>query len=706
MANNLLRNLLRIVTLLPMLAGATSVPRFVFVKHAVMGGSHYAYTEAQSDAQNERHFSPNSALCLYDPAKPGDHVETLLEDKTGEIRDPDVSWSGQQILFAWKKSLNEDDYHLYEMDVATRKIRQLTSGPGVADYEACYLPDGDIIFNSTRCVQTVDCWWTEVSNLYRCNRDGQFIRRLTFDQVHDNFPTITWDGTILYTRWEYNDRGQIYTQPLFQMNPDGTGQAGFYAGNSWFPTTIIHARGIPHSQKVVAIATGHHSTQPGKLILIDPAKGREENEGVQLIAPVRDTPAAKIDSYGQDGELFAYPYPLSETEFLVSYNPDGKKNFKNFGIYHITIDGEKELLVSDPALPCNRPVPLVARPRIPPRPSYVDYRRTEGTYYVQDVYAGPGLKGVPRGTIKTLRVIALDFRAAGIGENSNGGPGGGALISTPVAIGNGTWDPKTILGDATVQPNGSAFFRVPARTPVYFQMLDDKNRMVATMRSWTTLQPGENAACVGCHETKNSTPILRSATLYNGVPQVLRPFYGPPHGFSFPRDVQPILDRRCVICHNDKHKLPLISNPIADDAAKRNWSTAYLSLTHANTRQRNRFTGDPNHAVVNWIGTQSAPPMLPPYSAGSAKSKLITQLEAGHGKLKLTREEMDKLEAWIDLGVPFCGDYREANAWSKDEVARYDRYLSKRIRLATEEKNAITDLLKPPDRFGQTGSPR
>jgi hypothetical protein len=667
------------------------VPRFVFVKHAVMGGSHYAYTEGQSDAQAESHFDPGAALCVFDPAK---GVETLLEDKTGVIRDPDVSWDGKRILFAWKKSRHEDDYHLYEMEAATRKVRQLTFGLGVADYEGCYLPDGDIIFNSTRCVQTVDCWWTEVSNLYRCDKDGKRIRRLTFDQVHDNFPTMTPDGQILYTRWEYNDRGQIYTQPLFQMLPDGTAQGAFYGENSWFPTTILHARGIPGSQKVVAIATGHHSRQPGKLILIDPSKGREENAGAQLIAPVRETPAVKKDAYGQDGELFAYPYPLSETEYLVSYNPDGWAKKNNFGIYYVTMDGRKELLVADATVPCNRPVPLAARMEIPPRPTQVDYRRTDGTCYVQDVYAGPGLKGVARGTVKTMRVVALDFRPAGIGSNGNGGPGGGALVSTPVAIGNGAWDPKIILGDADVRADGSVFFRAPARVPFYFQLLDGKNRMVASMRSWMTLQPGENAACVGCHETKNSAPVVAAA--YTSAPQTLRPFYGPARGFSFPREIQPILQRRCVGCHNEKHKFPLTGAEVLDEPAKRRWSTAYLTLTHADIKKKKAYTGDANHPVVNWISAQSAPPMLPPYSAGSAKSKLIEQLEAGHNRVKLTREETDKLQAWIDLSVPYCADYREANAWNDKDRQKYDRYQSKRDRLADEDKAAIAELLRVP----------
>ncbi len=683
-------------------------PRLVFAKHYNMGGSHYAYTEGQSDAQAERHFVAGSALCLLEMRGTHGEVTTLLDDPCGVIRNPDVSYDGKRILFAWKKSELQDDYHLYEMDVASRRVRQLTFGLGVADYEGAYLPNGDILFNSTRCVQTVDCFWTEVSNLYACDRDGRCLRRLTFDQVHDNFPTVTDDGRVLYTRWEYNDRGQIYPQPLYQMNADGTGQTEFYGNNSWFPTSIVHARGIPGTAKALAIATGHHSRQPGKLIVIDPAKGRQEAEGVQLVAPVRKTEAVKVDAYGQDGELFQYPYPLSQTEYLVTYHPlgweaqrlDGGKSKKReqngsvvprFGIYFMTMDGRRELLASDPELPCNQPVPIAQRPVSRMRPSVVDYAKADGTCYVQDVHAGPGIAGVARGVVKTLRVVTLDFRPAGIGFNHSHGPGGGALSSTPVSIGNGCWDPKIILGDATVRADGSAFFSVPARTPVYFQLLDEKGRMVQTMRSWTTLQRGENQSCVGCHEHKNSAPPPSHKTLaFKAGPETLRPFHGAPRGFSFAREIQPILDRLCVKCHNGK-TLDLTAAEVLDPVAKRKWSKAYLSLTHASQTppggflpDRRDLRGNADHPVVNWVSAQSAPPMLPPYPAGSNKSKLMEMLDKGHHDVKLTREEMDKLAAWIDLGVPFCGDYLEANAWTDDEKQKYQRYAEKRKRLERE----------------------
>ncbi|MBL7223689.1 MAG: hypothetical protein ISS72_07540, partial [Candidatus Brocadiae bacterium] len=302
--------------------------RIVFTKHYDLGGSHYAYTEGQSDAQAERHFRPGTALCVLDlSAGLTGKVATLVDDKGGVIRDPDVSFDATRVLYAHKKDLNKDDYHLYEYHLATGKTRQITRGLGMADYEGCYLPNGHIVFNSSRCVQTVDCWWTEVSNLYTCDGDGRYLRRLSFDQVHTNSPTVTADGRVIYTRWDYSDRGQIYPQALFQMNPDGTNQQSLYGNNSWFPTTILHARGIAGSQKIVCVFSGHHSRQKGWLGILDPRRGREEADGAQLIAPVRETKPVHVDSYGQSGDQFQYPYPLDERHYLVTFKPVGARHF-------------------------------------------------------------------------------------------------------------------------------------------------------------------------------------------------------------------------------------------------------------------------------------------------------------------------------------------------------------------------------------------
>ncbi len=702
--------------------------RIVFTKHFNMGGSHYAYTEAVSDGVAERHFKPGSALCMMNVSKGDARVDVLLKDEGGVIRDPDVSYDGKRILFAWKKSDRGDDYHLYEMDIATRKIRQLTSGAGVADYEGCYLPNGDIVFSSTRCIQAVDCWFTEVSNLYICDKDGKYIRRLGFDQVHTNYPQVLDDGRVIYTRWDYNDRGQLFPQPLFQMNMDGTGQTEFYGNNSWFPTTIMHARGIPGTQKVVALISGHHCRQRGKLGIIDVTKGRQEAAGVQLIAPVRETRPDRVDSYGQGGDQFQYPYPINEREFIVGFAPlegdprgnrepkDRSRDFQSanwfeydyphFGIYYMDIDGNRELLAIDAEVSCNQPVLVMTRPVLRVRASQVDYRKPTGSYYVQNVYYGPGLEGVPPGTVRKLRVVAIEYRPAAMGGNDNQGPAGSAMVSTCVSTKNGTWDVKKVLGEADVYADGSAFFEVPARTPVYFQLLDATNQVVQTMRTWSTLMPGENASCIGCHEDKSSVPPsgYRPGTLAMkaGV-QKLKPFYGAERGFSFVKEIQPILDKNCIRCHSDRDMAKAVisgrsvnrdkeqvvpADPgksfsllgaTADTGGGRRWSDAYLVLTQ---------NGKPND-IVRWLNVQSVPPMIPPYMAGSAKSRLLTMLREGHKQVKLSQEELDKIACWIDLLVPYCGDYAEANCWGSGDIERYARSCAKREKYDNLELDAV-----------------
>ena len=704
-------------------------PAIVFTKHFSLGGSHYAYTEDLSDsAYPEREksnpdYRMGASLCLLHLNTDGTaRVETLYEAPNGVIRDPDVSYDGKRVLFSCRTSNHDDDFHLYEIDIETRAVRQLTDGLGYADYEGIYLPNGDLLFNSTRCIQIVDCWWTDVSNLYTANNDGNNIRRVSFDQVHTNFPTVMEDGRVIYTRWDYNDRGQLYPQPLLQMNPDGTAQTELYGNNAWFPTTLLHSRGIPGTNKIISIASGHHSHQRGKLCIIDPTKGRQEAEGIQLIAPIRMTKAVRVDAYGQDGDQFQYPYPLNERQYLVTYSPYGgnRRYQKHYALYFMDIDGNRELLVSDPEISCNQSIPLAARSLPHTRPSQVNYAKDEGTYYVQDIYTGPGLAGVERGSIDKLRVVALDFRAAGVGHNSNQGEAGGALVSTPIATGNGSWDPKIVLGEAKVHEDGSALFKVPARTPVYFQAIDKNGHVAQTMRSWSTLQPGEFFSCVGCHEDKNQAPPAlnkNTQAMLQGT-EALAPFHGVHGGFSFTQYVQPILDKHCIQCHDNQDALgkmlagkqpgaktggtvysnrkpfSLKGDSIEDDVAGRYWSEAYLALTNSQWKEKRGVTaqGYPNQ-LVNWITTQSRPDMLPPYHAGSAKSELMTLLREGHGDTKLNQAELDMIACWIDLGVPFCGDYTEAAAWDEREKATYERALDKRRKMEALDRESIRAIL-------------
>ena len=256
------------------------------------------------------------------------------------------------------------------------------------------------------------------------------------------------------------------------------------------------------------------------------------------------------------------------------------------------------------------------------------------------------------------------------------------------------------MGTVDVNPDGSAFFKVPCRTPLYFQALDENNRVVQTMRSWSTLQPGETQSCVGCHEHKNTVPIAShpvSMAMNTGI-QKIEPEGIGDRCFSYIKEVQPIWDAHCISCHDGvKSKLSLKGElKVVDQQTKRKFSDSYLNLTHARqmTRDNDSWQGDAHHPEVNWISNLSEPTLLAPYFAGSNTSNLIKRLENGHGGCKLSKEEIETIALWIDLCVPFIGDYQEANNWTQEEKEYYTYYEKKRETSRAAEKENIRQYLQ------------
>ena len=695
----------------PLLARTRQV---IFVRHQNMGNMNFAYTEYTRWEGNKY-----GGLFRLD-LDTGAVTELITTEKGGTIRDPALSYDAKRLLLAWRKDTDgHRDYSVYEMELASGKTRLITGADTYgASYEPLYLPDGNIMFNSSRIVQTVDCAGPDVSNLFICDKDGRYARRIGFDQVHTLAPMVMDDGRVIYMRWDYNDRSQVYTQAIFQMNPDGTAQTEYYGNNTFEPTNFFHPRGIPGTAKIMCLIGGHHTPQSGKLVVVDPSKGRQGTDGLIEIPQGRKPPYEKTDMYAKQGGHCCYPFPLDEKSLLVSYDPlayhrrkkdgtqmpDDVKDYVRFHLYYMTTDGRREILTADHRISSLKAIPVMPRKTPVARPSVVDYRKKTGTYFMQDIYHGPGLKGVRRGTIKKLRVVELRFREMDVGANGTSGEGGSAGVVTPIAIGTGSWDVKVILGDATVYADGSAMFEVPARTPVYFQALDAKNQSVQTMRSWSTLMPGETFSCVGCHEDKNEAPQVRKTVslAMKAGPQKLKPFYGPPKGFSFPKQIQPILDKHCIKCHKvggKAAKYLLTSEAVHYKRSQRNWARSYLTLTGTPDRKRelHEERGRANE-IVNWINNSSEPTMIPPRHGGSTRSKLLLMNDPKASpcpaSIKLSREELDMLAAWIDMVVPYCGDYVEANAWSEDAMRR----AKKRIALNKEAREIdlrnIRDYIK------------
>ena len=111
---------------------------------------YYAFDE------NHKLYTTGSTLCKLN-IKTGD-LDVLLHDEDGTFRDPQIHYDGKRLIFSYRKG-GAEHFHLYETDTDGSYLKQLTSGP-YSDIEPTYLPDGDIIFVSTRC----ECWMKRIES--------------------------------------------------------------------------------------------------------------------------------------------------------------------------------------------------------------------------------------------------------------------------------------------------------------------------------------------------------------------------------------------------------------------------------------------------------------------------------------------------------------------------------------------------------------
>jgi len=649
-------------------------------------------------------------------------------------RDPDVSFDGSKVLFAWNRDESRHDrYHIHEMTIADQSVRQITDGEGCDDIEPVYLPDGNILLHSSRQAQRTDCISTRAFNLFLCDSQGRYLRRIGYDQVSTCNPVLMPSGEVLYARWDYNDKSHVFGHALFIMSPDGTRQQEYYNNNSLFPTNVLHPRPIPGTNKIMATITGYHTNQPGEIAIIDNSFGYENGAGLTFVAPVREikdlhkadwggaTPESLWTYSGDsfpypgkgpqdrwdagDDDIAAFPCPLDENAFLVCYRPAGKRRDASWGeklgLFFMLVDGQRELLFFDSSGGCATPRLLAPRekPLIPS--SSVDYRDSMGVFQVMDIYRGESLKGVERGTIKRLRVVALYYRPAfTIGKSHHTGPVSSGAYNNPIATHNATWDVKAVVGETPVHEDGSANFYAPARVPVFFQALDAKGQTVQTMRSWATLQPGETFSCVGCHDSKTEAPqppgdvvaALREPT------KKTEQFYGPERGFSYVKEIQPIWDAKCIRCHNaetpngiDLRGVEVPNYKWADERdTHRNWLQSYINLVgHAESASYSKY--------VNWFHAEDCPLLMPPNRAGSGKSMLVSLLENGHKEVSMTKEEMDKIKCWIDLGVPHFGSYTEG-------VIGHERDIENAMKLKQDWEDKEKENIQAYIAAGQNGA--
>ena len=613
----------------------------------------------------------------------------------GSVLRPDLSYDGTKVLFAHckhypglkdepdkldKANVPEDAfYHLYEMRLDGTGMRRLTRGK-YDDFDGRYLPDGRIVFLSTRRGQHVQCDPASAAGIVdgqlpdcyvRCgggperpvavytlhvmHADGSRIEQISPFEMFEWTPSVDGDGRVLYARWDYVDRHNMPYMSLWSTLPDGTGARAVFGNFTRNPHCMFEARSIPNSPKLIFTASGHHAFTGGSLVLLDPRRAADGDAAMTRLTPEVVFPEAE----GWPQTYFANPYPLSESQYLVAWSDSpqapgtprpkwgmpGDPN--DLGLYLFDTFGNLTLLYRDPDISSMYPLPVRSRPKPPVISSPVRWAGPQqGRMLVVDVYEG--LPSIPRGSIRNLRLV-------GIPQKTH------PTMNFP-SIGITRDDPgKVVLGTVPVEEDGSAYFHVPSGVSFFLQALDGEGMAVQTMRSATYVQPGQTFTCVGCHEPRNTSPPIgkKGSRLFSrngpeGASQkrVPTPFSAAqrepskiapgPEG-SWPLDFQalvgPVVAKHCVACHK-----PGAEGEGFDLVPEKSYDSL-VDYGKPSLREHVKTRYDAGRSVAG--------------ACASATSPLVKLLKEGHYDVKLSAGDWARLYTWMDTYAQRQGSFGE-----------------------------------------------
>jgi len=588
----------------------------------------------------------------------------------GSFLSPDVSFDGRTILFAYTQAKAyevtggkggylwspEYSYHIFKVNADGTGLVQLTDGEA-DDFDPCWLPNGRIAFISERRGGYLRCGrHCPTYTLFGMAADGSDIICLSFHETHEWQPSVSNEGMLIYTRWDYVDRDTNVAHHMWTCFPDGRDPRSFHGNYPLLresrPWMEMDIRAIPGSHRFVATTGAHHGHAFGSLVLIDP-RLPDDRATSQLTRLTPEVPFP--ESEGGKGTIrqhmvYGTPWPLSEDDYLCAYDP--KAN--NHGLYWIDRFGNKELIYRDPEIAAISPMPLGPRPRPPILPDRTTQTLASRAAGGADVPATIAVMNVyesdfewPKGTkITALRIIqALPKSTAPPNK-----PRIGVASMT---------NARVVLGTVPVEADGSAYFEAPVGKAIYFQALDERGMAVQSMRSATYVHPGEQLSCQGCHEGKHQPPASGAA-----IPLALRrgPSPVPPDGdgsapFNYVRLVQPVLDRNCVECHRQKKALDLTGVIEGKDGFSRSYTNLaknYGFYYHVG----NGSIKDPVHGGSRTVAGQF----------GARAAKLLGYLDEKHHGVKLSPEDFHRLVLWLDCTSEFYGSYENTEAQARGEI--------------------------------------
>jgi hypothetical protein len=578
----------------------------------------------------------------------------LIDDPSGGVRDPQLHYAGKKILLSYRPGRTHR-YHLYEINVDGSGLRQLTDGD-YDDIEPTYLPDGRIMFCSTRCNRIVNCNLVQVALLFTCDADGGNIRQVSPNNETENTPWPLADGRVMYTRWEYVERGIGGYKGLWTTNPDGTSQMPLF-GNVHPMATLLDAKPIPGTSQIVVVHSGHMNYEHhGPISVIDLKTGPDNKKAERRITK---------------GGMYRDPYPLGSDGFLVA--EDSKLMLMNY-------QGQTETLLelSDEdrkaGLWIHEPRPLQARPRESLIPDRSDPRQSTGTLVLADILHGRNMRGVEPGEIKELLVLETLPKPVNFSGRAD-----------PYCF-NHSFALERVLGTVPVEADGSAHMELPASRALLFVALDKHGKAVRRMQSFLTVQPGETTGCVGCHEQRTNTLKTQTFTstlaLQRG-PSRIQALPDVPEVFDFPRDIQPILDQHCVACHGYEE------TPRGGPRA----GGVILSGDHGPVFSHSFATLHMHDLVVM---PRDGKGNKPPRSIGSAASPLLDYLDGSHHGATLPEGERRLLRTWIDAAATYAGTYAASGTGKLPKNPKWPEYDSAAVTIEAKCAECHTDERRLP----------
>lgn len=569
-------------------------------------------------------------------------VTTVYKPDNGApVTDMQLHWDADRMLFTSVDKRGK--WNVFEVGIDGKGLRNPIEcdEPDLEFMDGGYLPSGTILAMSNIGYQGVPCvnGDDQVGNMISYNPATKELRRMTFDQDANWHPRVMNNGQLMYVRWEYTDLTHYYARFVMHANPDGTETKALYGSGGWFPNAIFDVQPLPGgTSSFVGVISGHHGTaRSGRLMIFDPAKGRKELAGIVQEMPFRNReiiPLIKDELVDGVWPQFIKPWPLSDQFFLVSAKMDRNSPW---GIYLIDVFDNVTLLAQFEGEGLINPIMVTKRATPPVIPDRYKPNEKDATFFIQDIYQGEGLPGVPVGTVKQLRIFAYEYCYVRSPSDH-----------TAQGVQSG-WDIKRLLGTVDVEKDGSVMFKAPANTPISIQPLDEEGRALQWMRSWVTGMPGEIVSCVGCHEDQNSVPIPKRAMASLKAPVPLTPPEGGVRPFTYELEVQPILDRTCVSCHNERSRLDLrggrkemnMASNKKSDTEEMLISKSYLALHPFTSRQ----------------GPEADIYVMKPYEYHASTSELVRILKGGHYGVELTDDEWRTLYTWIDFNVPYHGAF-------------------------------------------------